>query len=281
MSSRLGIDTMILYDYDVVFATEKILQYSGVKGVEIAFEQLTEYERRGELSTCVAKLNEVLELYGGRVLQVHAPYGELTTEYASPDPSIREASIKRLMRWVDIARELGCEVLVVHTSVVARNYLQLPKELESKLAKLNVEGLKPIVKYAMDHGVKIAVENRLEPTFGYRIEHLKEIVEGVGTENIGICIDFGHANVRGVRIEDLFKAFGDRVFATHIHDNDGSSDQHLPIYMGSIRWSEVAEFVRRYYKGPLVAEVICKGKNMYKCLNWMRASASALKELFT
>ena len=45
-------------------------------------------------------------------------------------------------------------------------------------------------------------------------------------------------------IEDWLKAFGKKLFATHIHDNFGQGDDHLAIGSGTIDFKPLTEFVK-------------------------------------
>ena len=93
-------------------------------------------------------------------------------------------------------------------------------------------------------------------------EHLVEIVRVGHFNNIGYCLDLGHANLaEGVAetshaaartgIDLAFAALGPKLVQLHVHDNHGAlsgkGDEHLwPLAAGeegSIDWAAVAEQV--------------------------------------
>jgi len=49
----------------------------------------------------------------------------------------------------------------------------------------------------------------------------------------------------------------DRLIATHLHDNDGSGDQHRLLYSGAIDWPRLARIVAgSAYRKPITMEVL-------------------------
>jgi sugar phosphate isomerase/epimerase len=71
-------------------------------------------------------------------------------------------------------------------------------------------------------------------------------------EGIGMTFDFGHANTLGI-VND-FLPFVGKASHIHIHDNNGLSDQHLPLGEGTIDWSRVGSAIARDYSGVAVVE---------------------------
>lgn len=55
----------------------------------------------------------------------------------------------------------------------------------------------------------------------------------------GMLFDTGHANVNGWNIPSLIRTLGSRIKGFHLHDNDGMTDSHQPIYNGTIPWNDV------------------------------------------
>ncbi len=57
-------------------------------------------------------------------------------------------------------------------------------------------------------------------------------------------VDLGHAHINGWDIPLLLKRLGNRVRGLHMHDNDGVSDLHYPIYKGNIQWEPVFDAIK-------------------------------------
>jgi sugar phosphate isomerase/epimerase len=81
------------------------------------------------------------------------------------------------------------------------------------------------------------------------------ILEGLPAEGAGFCLDVGHWHSLGMGAE-----FGNlpewaalskgRLGHIHIHDNDGTADQHLPIGKGRIDFGLLWELLRRHGLDP-------------------------------
>ena len=77
-----------------------------------------------------------------------------------------------------------------------------------------------------------------------------------------LCYDTGHENTYTPGT-DILARFGDRLATTHIHDNDGSSDEHHIIGEGNIDFppifGQLAERNVKYYN----LESYCNETSMY------------------
>ena len=88
---------------------------------------------------------------------------------------------------------------------------------------------------AQESGLTMAVENLPPGYLGHTPDEIFWLLEDVDTRTTGICFDTGHANLSG-RFEDFARALLPRAICTHIHDNDGNSDQHAFPGLGTINW---------------------------------------------
>jgi sugar phosphate isomerase/epimerase len=61
----------------------------------------------------------------------------------------------------------------------------------------------------------------------------------VGAENLGFCVDTGHAALGDLGAARAVRLAGSRLYTTHLQDNWGKRDDHLPPGRGSIAWAEV------------------------------------------
>ena len=98
--------------------------------------------------------------------------------------------------------------------------------------------LKEILILAKMHRVKVLLENvglRTNGTLLYDWEQYLELLAKF--PQTGALIDLGHAHVNGWNITNVLEVLQSQIKAVHLHDNDGESDQHLPIGEGSIDWN--------------------------------------------
>jgi len=102
--------------------------------------------------------------------------------------------------------------------------------------------------------VRIALENLGPSSF----ETIEKALSFYGPEFLGFCYDSGHGNKAepGGQLDRL-EALKGRLIALHLHDNDGGSDQHKPIFSGTVDWHRLAGIVAAsgYTKGILTLEL--------------------------
>lgn len=105
--------------------------------------------------------------------------------------------------------------------------------------------LDELVPAAQALGVPFALENMPGDTF----EVLEKMFAEYPADAVGLCYDSGHGNIRGADgaahgLEHLENNL-DRLMALHLHDNDGSGDQHRAPFYGNLDWHRLAEDIRR------------------------------------
>ena len=173
----------------------------------------------------VATHKEIVALFSGKVA-VHGPFLGLVYNYM--DHLLRAAVKERMGMTFDLARTLGAERLVLHTNF---RYEVLQFELERFWLEGNVVyWTKEIERYA-ERGIQVVLENLVEPN----PELMVELADRVGSEYFGLCLDVGHVNVFSeLSPAEWVERMGKRLFHVHLHDNNGKTDQHLPVGSGTI-----------------------------------------------
>lgn len=129
-----------------------------------------------------------------------------------------------------------------------------------KSLRYNLDWFSRWGELARKHNVGIAIENMIGPKRGGRFaissEDLIELVDTIKDKNIGICWDFGHANLRGVNQVAALKNIGKRLKATHVNDNFGETDQHFAPYFGTIEWEPIMHTLAEIgYEGDFTFEI--------------------------
>jgi sugar phosphate isomerase/epimerase len=163
---------------------------------------------------------------------VHGPYSDLNP--ASVNQQMWAETVKQLKRTAELAAEIT-DLVVVHPGNLSPLGFQMP----DIAWRQHVECLQESCDFAKDMGVTLALENmiNLERILCRTPGELFGMVEEVNRENLGMCFDVGHANHVGNLPEFLERA--DEYTHIHIHDNDGSWDQHLPLGKGTVDWDAV------------------------------------------
>lgn len=220
------------------------IEDAGYSGWEIVADGKYRLDQPGTL----AKIHETLASTNLQA-SVHAPYGDLNLA-AVNDPIWKE-SIRQVCGCIEKAGEITDRV-VVHPGYLSPAGKLVPAKAWSN----QKEALTVIGKSALDAGVLACVENMM----GVREFLCRDPGELMGMtggiEGIGICIDIGHANTGG--LVKKFLEFIPGADHLHLHDNHGSSDEHLAVGAGTVDWGPVRTSISAGYRGILVVE----GRNL-------------------
>ena len=136
----------------------------------------------------------------------------------------RAAFLRESVEDVRAAAFLGVPAIAFHLG----NALQPGSgQPDTDLAGANAAALAPAVSVAEQEGITVALENHCHG-WGDRWEHLSSVADLIASPAVGFTLDTGHAVVAGQDPVALARAMGSRLAITHLHDNDGSADQHRP-----------------------------------------------------
>jgi len=162
-------------------------------------------------------------------LSFHAPFMDLSP--GAVDSLVREATMKRFNHILDVAEVLKPKAIVCHSGYEKWRYALKP----NWWLEMSLLTWQPLNRRASDIGVKLAIENIFED----EPSNLKMLMEQMASDNFGICFDTGHCNLFStVRLEDWMEALNPYIIELHLHDNDRSSDQHLPVGEGTFNFGK-------------------------------------------
>lgn len=176
---------------------------------------------------------------------VHAPYGDLNPA-AINEPIWRE-TITQISECIRLASEITDRV-TIHPGYLSCTGKLVP----GKIWELQKTAIIEFGKVAREYGVVACIENMPDiPDFLCRYpEEIMGMIEDI--DGVGLTIDFGHANTLGK--VDSFRKIIDRASHIHIHDNNGRSDEHLPIGAGTVKWDVLSSDICHKYSGVVVVE---------------------------
>ncbi len=155
-----------------------------------------------------------------------------------PSKAKRIAATDEIKRSIEIADSIPFRYLIQHIGMPDEEYDDAKMEAAfNSLDELRV--------FARQLGVEILLENI--PNAFSKAERLNLFVNTTHLP-LNFCFDAGHAHLTG-NWESELRLMGDRVRSTHIHDNDGSEDNHCfpPLGEdGSIPWAPMKEMLTSY-----------------------------------
>ena len=131
---------------------------------------------------------------------------------------------------------MGAECAVVHPSGGG----VLPEMRAHRHAQL-ARSLEDLLRTAERVGVRLALENMLPEHLGDTSAEILQLVKGLDSPWLGVCLDTGHAHLNPEGVAGTFLAVKERIITFHLQDNDGNYDRHLQPPYGTIDWDR---FVR-------------------------------------
>ncbi len=158
--------------------------------------------------------------------------GPQGADTAPADDCLFEQAMESMKRWVDLFAAIGIKAGVYHHG--GWDLARLGWSRQQTLARRR-EGIERVCGYARGTGVRICIENLPGYTAGY--EQLRPLVEFLPHDEIGVCLDTGHANMQGVDCADFVRMAGQRLAALHVQDTVGKDDDHImPYGRGTVGW---------------------------------------------
>jgi len=155
----------------------------------------------------------------------------------------RRSTGRRLSHAAHVAVGLGVGIVVHHTNGESlagdgRERLQVEAELLDRAHK---------------HGMRFAVETMSAMA---QMEYLLALMELLDLDVAGINVDTGHSNLGDLGAARAIRLAGDRLITTHLQDNHGQRDDHLPPGDGQIDWDDVVAALGEIaYRGCLMLEL--------------------------
>jgi sugar phosphate isomerase/epimerase len=201
-----------------------------------------------------SQLQKEMASFGLTFVDAHAPFGP-ELDPICPEPDLRRMGALRRKLAFSIAADLGVDTIAVHVG----NDNRFADQSIERSMELIISALDDALAEAEKLNIVIAIEN-----IWFRSntpERLLEIKAKFPTEYLGFCYDSGHANLmdKGRYHTDsapraAWNAVGiaeppwenqtlekmlPHIVNCHLHDNDGSNDQHRNIGHGNIDWKHI------------------------------------------
>ena len=178
--------------------------------------------------------------------QVHGPMSDVNI--GSVYERMRLAAVDDIVRTAEFCRRQNIQVLTIHPGFFQGiAFLDRPSVV-SQMKK----SLKSISEAAAESSVTIALEN-MPKGINATCTTAAELIEVLEGTELGVCFDMGHANTAG-QVDALLEHV-DMFRNVHLHNNDGSWDQHDRVDQGSADLPRImASMDRGGYDGNLIIE---------------------------
>jgi sugar phosphate isomerase/epimerase len=224
------------------FWLEKIWQ-AGVPAVEIfCARQHLDYRDK-------AQINELGHWFRDSELKIHSLHSPMYSDdmwgrsgpnshinITEPLKSKRMTMLDDIKRALDIAETIPFRYLIQHIGVTEEEY-------DEHKVDAAFTALEEINLFARERGVEVLLENI--PNHFSSAERLVSFLDQTHLK-MNFCLDVGHANLNE-GISKAFTTMKDRIRSTHLHDNNGTEDNHFwPFHStaGTIDWKETMRLLR-------------------------------------
>ena len=168
---------------------------------------------------------------------IHAPFLDLNP--GALDPLIREVTRRRFQQVFQAAEQLRPSVIVFHPGYDDIRYGGSRLEW----LKNSIDFWGGFIPRAQALGCIIAIENIFEK----EPSTLRGLLEAVDQPCFRHCFDVGHWNMfTTVTLEEWFSELGPYIAESHIHDNSGQADEHLPPGEGQIDFSKLFSLLKQH-----------------------------------
>jgi len=170
--------------------------------------------------------------------------------------------VNRYLECIDDCHDYDIPAMVLHLT---------SGDTPPEPSELGIDRMKRIVDRAEQKNVRIALENLRKP------EYLDYVYDRIDSDRLKFCYDSGHENYRSSK-SDLLKRHGGKLISLHLHDNDGTEDQHMLPGEGNIAWDDIAAKLKKInYKGTISLEVTNDMPVKYKSMTAEEFLAEAYK----
>ena len=224
----------------------ELAERSGAQAVEIfAARQHFDYTSQEEIG-------ELAAWFASNALapfSMHAPLfpdremgraGAPAVNVIHPEKCRRIDAMDEIKRALEVAEHIPFKQLVMHLGESGDGWS--PRTMEYATTALEHLGA-----FAKPLGVRVTVENLTSEAASP--EHLMMILEMAHLDNVGVCLDLGHAHIT-VGVAEAIAAVGNRIAQLHVHDNHGFKDEHLWPGNGTIDWAATKAALQRLHTPP-------------------------------
>ncbi len=178
-----------------------------------------------------ARAAETLRSVGLQPYSFHLSFGR-GYDFAALDEGEAGRAIDRLCRQLEAVAATGARYAVVHPA-----WRTNPADRALHLRNAR-RGLRRLARAAEKLGVVLAIENMPPGYLACDIAELCLLIDACESSHAAACYDTGHAHVAGIDQAEALQMLGARLATIHLHDNDGTADQHLASGLGTIDWAK-------------------------------------------
>jgi sugar phosphate isomerase/epimerase len=174
----------------------------------------------------------------------HAP--SIDVNLASLNADIGRTSEKIVIEAVRFANKMDGELVVSHVGRLSRDF---PLTFIEKAFENASTRLKRVIRVAEDLGVIFTIENDHKASDYLVAAYPEQVLSFVTNLGCKLTLDIGHAKTLG-DIRDFLNMLGTHIVNVHLHDNNGITDEHMPLGRGKMQIAELLEKIKTSSGSP-------------------------------
>ena len=183
---------------------------------------------------------------------IHAPFKGINDIWRNKTEG--DVILNKLKTTIDICAEFSVPTTIIHLS---------SGDKAPSISDIGKARFTELVEHAVKRNITLAFENQRKlANIAWVFEEFSSV------PNVGFCWDVGHeacfANGR-----EYMPLFGNKLAATHIHDNDGrhNHDLHQIPFDGKLDFYKISRYIKDYgYAGTLMLEIFPQISGMYNSM---------------
>ena len=248
-------------DYEGFFPDIKKAGSDGVD-LSLAHFDMQDVMLTDQYTEFIMKKYQALKGLGLAVCQTHLAYwpGHLKPIGDGTYEAFEERMLPLFRRGIELTGAMGCRACAIH--------LYFEKDRE-KSRQGNIALITKLLPVLEKNQVILSIENIFGP--GYSDVHLSGAadllfyIDYFKSPYLGVCIDTGHALIRGQQPVKMLKKLQKYVTALHLHTTIPTTDMHaIPYFVGyeeRIDWNEFYRILEKSpYQGSFNMEVRAPSK---------------------
>jgi len=198
----------------------------------------------------------------GLSVTFHAPFLDLRP--GAIEPKMRQVTVERLRRVFELIPWFLPRSIVCHPSFDEKYYISCERLWLEK----SLETWQGLLGYVEGTGTIIAMENVYERG----PQQIRPLLDALDSPHVRFCFDTGHANAFGsATYNEWLETLGSRLGEIHIHDNNGATDEHLPVGDGNFPFPEFLEGVRERNLDPILTVESHSEESLLRMIENIRA----------
>ena len=160
-----------------------------------------------------------------------------------------------IKRQIDLFLAIGIKNAVLHCDALKDENGVSPSD--DIVRQENIKAIGDILDYVKGTDLVICLENLISCNATNNVNGLMYFIDHFKSENLGICLDTGHLNLRDKDQVAFIKTAGKHIKALHLADNEGENDQHLmPYGKGHVNFESVIREMKKIgYEGLYNLEI--------------------------